>query len=195
VVRTTISAAVPAADCLIPERIHVHRGSVQPRPSPFPLIIPFFVILLLKASTAHSRMEQQRTDILISIKPVHIENIASRLKTHEFRKYLIPRSVRRMWFYTSAPIQELRYVAVISNGKTAEEIGECAGGLGVSEFKSGLKESQYGYEILELYHVQEPFSLKEMKERGWINGPPRKYQWVSKNMLDTVPLEGLRKVF
>lgn len=65
----------------------------------------------------------------------------------------------------------------------------------MSEFKSGLKESQYGYEILELYHVQEPFSLKEMKERGWIKGPPQKYQWVSKDMLDSVPLEGLRKVF
>jgi len=140
-------------------------------------------------------MEQQRTDILISIKSVHIDNIASRLKTHEFRKYLIPPSVRRMWFYTSAPTQALRYVAIVSNGKTAEEISESAGGLGMSEFKSGLKESWYGYEILELYEVREPFSLKDMKERGWIKGPPQKYQWVSKDMLDSVPLGSLQKVF
>jgi predicted transcriptional regulator len=140
-------------------------------------------------------MEQQRTDILISIKPIHIGNIVSRLKTHEFRKYLVPNSVRRMWFYTSVPTQSLQYIAVVSNGKTPDDISDSDGSLGMSDFKSGLKESLYGYEILELYEVEEPYSLQDMKERGWIKGPPQKYQWVPKEMLDNIPLEGLKKVF
>ena len=66
----------------------------------------------------------------------------------------------------------------------------------MSEFRSGLKESSYyGYEILELYEVEVPFSLKDMKERGWIKGPPQKYQWVPQAMLDSIPLEGLKEVF
>jgi len=60
--------------------------------------------------------------------------------------------------------------------------------------KSGLKERRYGYEILELYEVEEWYSL-EMKERGWIKGPPQKYLSISKDMLEGIPLESLKKVF
>ena len=74
-----------------------------------------------------------KTDIVISIKVQHMDNIVSRVKNHEFRKYNIPSIVERMWyvdiyyqvlldtwcsvgcyrFYVSAPDQTLRYVAVI----------------------------------------------------------------------------------
>ena len=74
-----------------------------------------------------------KTDIVISIKTQHMENIISRVKNHEFRKYNISTNIERMWynellhvclqwsvlnwllhrFYLSAPDQTLRYVAVI----------------------------------------------------------------------------------
>jgi hypothetical protein len=37
------------------------------------------------------------SDIFISIKAPHMDNIISKAKNHEFRKYLIPGTVTRMW--------------------------------------------------------------------------------------------------
>ena len=39
-----------------------------------------------------------KTDIVISIKVQHMDNIVSRVKNHEFRKYNIPSIVERMWY-------------------------------------------------------------------------------------------------
>lgn len=38
-----------------------------------------------------------KTDIVISIKTEHMENIVSRVKNHEFRKYNISTNIERMW--------------------------------------------------------------------------------------------------
>jgi len=67
-------------------------------------------------------------------------NIASRTKTHEFRKYLIPTSVKRMWFYTTAPIQRLQYIASIGTAKSPGEISTEDTGLRNEEFNAGGKE-------------------------------------------------------
>ena len=39
-----------------------------------------------------------KTDIVISIKTQHMENIISRVKNHEFRKYNISTNIERMWY-------------------------------------------------------------------------------------------------
>jgi hypothetical protein len=119
--------------------------------------------------------ENKRADILISIMPVHMANIASRIKTHEFRKYLIPASVKRMWLYTTAPKQCLQYVAVISNGKRPGEISAEDMAFGNDDFNVGRKESMYGYEILHLYELEEPLSLEDLIERSFVKGAPQKY--------------------
>ena len=107
----------------------------------------------------------QRADILMSIKPDHMRNIVSRLKTHEYRKYLLPGSVQRIWFYTTAPDQEVRHVATIGPGKQPGEVPE-DGGLGNDDFNAGLKQSKYGYPILNLYELKPPLSLATLKEEG-----------------------------
>jgi hypothetical protein len=136
-----------------------------------------------------------RADILISIMPIHMANIASRLKTHEFRRYLIPASVKRMWFYTTTPAQCVQYVAVVSNGKTPGEISTEDTGLGNDDFNAGRKESKYGYQIVHLYELHEPLSLQDLIERGFAKGAPQKYQWVSEEMLNNIELEKQRKNF
>ncbi|KAL7271741.1 hypothetical protein RUND412_005481 [Rhizina undulata] len=138
---------------------------------------------------------QQKTDILISIKTEQMANIASRAKTHEFRKYLLPATVTTMWFYTTSPVQMLEYVAVIDNGKTPGEIDPSDDGIGNKDFNAGLKESMYGYEILQLYRLKQPLSLKALVRRDYIKGPPQKYQWVKQEMLDDVALDEQEKVF
>jgi DNA invertase Pin-like site-specific DNA recombinase len=39
-----------------------------------------------------------KTDIAISIKTQHMENIVSRVKNHEFRKYNVSTNIERMWY-------------------------------------------------------------------------------------------------
>lgn len=103
-----------------------------------------------KSLTAKTRaIPTGNGDIFMSIKPEHISNIAICAKNHEYRRYLLPSSVRRIWFYTTAPISRIEYVARISHGKLPGEVPE-DGGIGNEDFNAGKKVSKYGYEILDL---------------------------------------------
>lgn len=42
------------------------------------------------------------TDVLLSIKPEHLANIASQDKNHEYRKYRLKDGVSRLWLYETA---------------------------------------------------------------------------------------------
>jgi hypothetical protein len=139
--------------------------------------------------------KETKADILISIKPIHMAHIVSRAKNHEFRKYLIPTSVKRMWLYTSSPTQRLQYVAVIGNGKVAGEIPDTDNHVGNQEFNFGDPESKYGYEILHLYELGQSLSLQELIEKRYLKGAPQKYQWVSEEMLNDFHLETMTMVF
>ncbi|KDR70139.1 hypothetical protein GALMADRAFT_254978 [Galerina marginata CBS 339.88] len=134
-----------------------------------------------------------KADILISIKPVHMNNIVERKKNHEFRKYLISNTVERMWFYVSSPDSTLRYIATIGHGKSPGEI-EDEEGLGNADFNAGLKVSKYGYEIKELYQLNEPLALTEMKERYGASCPQR-FSYVSEKMIGSIVLEEQIRLF
>lgn len=138
-------------------------------------------------------MRQQRGDILISIHPIHIKNIASRLKIHEFRKYLIPSTVKRMWFYTTSPIQKLQYVAIISRAKRVGEIEETSAVEAGHDTRNKL--FNYGYEILSLYELKEPLSLQKLTDKNWVKKPPQKYLWVKEDMLKRISLDEQIKLF
>ncbi|OJD11360.1 hypothetical protein AJ78_07852 [Emergomyces pasteurianus Ep9510] len=127
-------------------------------------------------------------DIFMSIKPEHIDNIATRAKNHEYRRYLLPSSVRRIWFYTTRPISRIEYVAHISRGKVPGEVKE-DGGIGNADFNAGKKVSKYGYEILDLWRLKQPISLKAAISKGFLQGPPQKYCWVPLALLDSCPMD------
>ena len=123
----------------------------------------------------------------MSINPEHISNIASGTKNHEYRKYLLPSSIQRVWFYTTAPISEIAFIARISGGKTPGQVPE-NGGIGNEDFNAGRKVSSYGYEILELWRLKEPIGLQLAIQRGYLKGPPQKYVWVSSEMMENYSL-------
>jgi hypothetical protein len=54
-----------------------------------------------KSSPPSSSPNSERvdTDVLLAIKPVHLANIASQQKNHEYRKYRLRDGITRMWFY------------------------------------------------------------------------------------------------
>jgi hypothetical protein len=139
------------------------------------------------------KLKTSHSDIFMSIKPEHIANIASRLKNHEYRRYLLPPSVRRIWFYTCAPISSIHYVARISSGKVPGQVPE-DGGIGNEDFNAG-KVWKYGYEILELWKLERPISLQQAKEIGYLKGPPQKYCWVPQVVIENCPLDKQNNVF
>ncbi|KAM0275127.1 hypothetical protein ACHAQH_007531 [Verticillium albo-atrum] len=90
--------------------------------------------------------------------------------------YRIPNIVTRMWIYVTAPVSMLKYMAVISNHKQPGEIEET--GVGNAEFNAGKKQNSFAYELQDVYELNNPVSLAEMKEHGWVAGPPQKYNYV-----------------
>ncbi|KAL4877119.1 hypothetical protein BJY04DRAFT_198990 [Aspergillus karnatakaensis] len=145
-------------------------------------------------SSRSSSAKTGKHDILMSIKPEHMTNIANRTKNHEYRRYLLPSTVQRIWFYTTAPLSRLEYVARVSRGKTRGEVPE-DGGLGNAEFNAGMKVSKYAYEILELWKLREVITLKGAIERGYLKGAPQKYCWAPIELLQSCPLDRQEEVF
>ena len=55
-------------------------------------------------------------------------------------------------------------------------------GIGNAEFNSGLKQSGYGYPLLELYELIRPVTLAEMKSQWGINGAPMGWRYVGADL-------------
>ncbi|KAJ7757514.1 hypothetical protein B0H16DRAFT_1536892, partial [Mycena metata] len=150
------------------------------------------------ASTQPTEVRNAKRDILISIKTPHMNNIVSRAKNHEFRKYLISRTVERMWLYISSPDQTLRYIAIVSQGKVPGDIGN-EDGLGNADFNAGNRSAaiaggSYAYEIMHLYKLAQPLHISVLGERYKIS-PPQRYAFTPKQLLDDVQLEEQEMLF
>lgn len=67
-----------------PEKSNSNRSASRAKPRP---------------GSSRDRVE---TDVLLAIKPVHLANIASQQKNHEYRKYCLRDGVTRLWFYETS---------------------------------------------------------------------------------------------
>ena len=65
------------------------------------------------------------------------------------------------------------------------------------EFDEGRLEHlvKYACEIRKLEALAVPLSLGDLKERGWLNGPPQKYCYVKPEMLQGLGAAEMRLVF
>ncbi|EJU03077.1 hypothetical protein DACRYDRAFT_106252 [Dacryopinax primogenitus] len=137
-------------------------------------------------------MTTPKADIVISIKPEHMADIVARTKDHEFRKYVMPSTVKRWWFYVSSPDKTLRYVAVMSRAKGAGEL--TTDGLGNTAFNAGEMEGHYAYEVEQLYKLTNPWSSAQLQQTFGIS-PPRKYVFVKTKLREACPLDEQTRVF
>ncbi|CAH0038104.1 unnamed protein product [Clonostachys solani] len=136
---------------------------------------------------------EDRRDIIISIHPKYVADIVSRVKNHEFRNYLLPASVKRLWIYETSPLSSIRYIATISHGKRPGEICN-PDGQSNDEFDRGDLEgcAKYAYEILKLEQLPKSYSLNGLKIKGWLKGAPQKYCFLKPAMREaacTLPLQ------
>ncbi|KAK7054267.1 hypothetical protein R3P38DRAFT_3171879 [Favolaschia claudopus] len=150
---------------------------------------------LAKTSSSRDAAQKTKSDILISIMPLYMNRIVERTKDHEFRGYLIPKAVSRMWLYVSSPEQTLKYIAVVSHGKCPGEI-ENQDGIGNADFNAGAGVAcrAYAYEIRELYELLEPLPLKQMQSQYGVSFPQR-YTYVLQRMIDDIVLEDQKRLF
>lgn len=61
-----------------------------------------------------------------------------------------------------------------------------------------MKISKDGYGILHIYELVDPvvgLSLVELKGKGFVKGPPQKYQFVKQEMLDYFELDKQNNLF
>lgn len=121
-----------------------------------------------------------------------MDSIAKGVKNHEYRKYLLPSSVKRIWFYSSKPVSSIYYVAKVGPGKKPGEVPK--GGIGNEDFNAGRKVSKYGYETKKLWRIHEPVSLVVAKSKGYLKGPPQKYCWAPTSLTDDYPLKNQESV-
>lgn len=138
--------------------------------------------------------QTDRSDIIISIHPEHVEQIVEGHKTHEFRNYRIPQTVGRMWIYITRPICALKYMATISAAKEPGEISHGDPGIGNAEFNEG-KGSQFAYELKQVYELNNPVSLARMKENGWVEEAPVKYVYIPPAVLGELMANLRRAMF
>lgn len=77
---------------------NTHRISKKPPPAQ-PTSQPTSKPKSKPKSAGRTASDRISTDVLLSIKPVHLANIVSQQKNHEYRKYRLRDGVTRLWFY------------------------------------------------------------------------------------------------
>jgi len=122
--------------------------------------------------------QTDRSDILISIHPGPVGDIVAGTKDHEFRSYKFPDEATRCWIYTTRPVGEVRYMARLGPARGPGEINSLSG-LGNAEFNNGeLGNSRYAHELIQVYELNNPVPLAEMKDNGLGDTTPQKYRYI-----------------
>ncbi|KAI1454457.1 hypothetical protein F4805DRAFT_439620 [Annulohypoxylon moriforme] len=122
-------------------------------------------------------IQTDNSDIMVSLHPEPLARILDQTKDHEFRVWKIPPTVSRIWIYSTRPFSELKYMCLLSDPKIPGEI-ENEKGIGNAEFNQGKQTAKFAYEIKQVYELNNPVSLEEMKKKGWVSAAPQKYIWV-----------------
>ncbi|KAH7140244.1 hypothetical protein B0J13DRAFT_504335 [Dactylonectria estremocensis] len=143
-------------------------------------------------TTASSSVAEERveTDVLMSIYPIHLANIASQRKNHEYRNYRLRDGVERLWFYETKGTKQdkgraaITHIATIPSNVRRPQgtVPEEPVGIGNVDFNAGLMASKFGYPIIELYELVEPIPLEKMKKEWGMGGAPMGWSYVKKNM-------------
>lgn len=118
--------------------------------------------------------------IILSIKPFYNELILNKEKHYEFRNFKPKNFTSYFWVYESSPIKTLKYIMKI---KDPIVFPNKAQGLsyGVDRFNSGEMKNKYAYEIEELYLLDNPLSMKFLKENFNFT-PPQAYTYLQNNV-------------
>lgn len=109
------------------------------------------------------------TDVFMSIEAKDADNIARGRRSHEYRKYELPKTVERIWLYSKHPMNVVEYVICISH-EDAEPV-------------AAETQQQYGYRIHQVWMLRRPIGMRELIYVGALTRAPAKYTWVPNSFL------------
>ncbi|KAK3904374.1 PUA-like domain-containing protein [Staphylotrichum tortipilum] len=131
------------------------------------------------------------TDVILAIQDPYMSQIMDGTKTHEFRKYRLQPSTKRIWFYRTAPHSALTHIGSILPAQT-RNVGDPPlpeTGLGNKEFNTRHKDWEgydYAYEIVSVWELNKPIGLAEMKGTYGMKAAPRGLVYLPEKMAGRV---------
>ncbi len=87
----------------------------------------------------------------------------------------------------------LSYVMSTTEPKVPGEVNDPTG-VGNDDFDQGLKESKYGYPVIELYKLKTPLTTSQLKARFDI-ATPQGWRYATRKLVEKLPLAEMEKVF
>ncbi len=108
--------------------------------------------------------------IYIGIKPQYTKRIVTSEKNYEFRNYYPKQEIDTLYVYESSPTSSLKYIIKLGDiieypNKIKED------GYGNVEFNNGLYNYKYAYQIKEVFLLEKPITLKELREKYNFTAP------------------------
>lgn len=131
------------------------------------------------------------SDVILPMQDPYMTQIAEGKKDYEFRKYRLKPSVKRIWFYRTAPHSSITHVCETMSARTRDpgDLPLDEDGLGNAEFNNRHKDwdgYDFAYEMVTVYELKRPITLKEMKEKHGFKAAPRGLVYLPKSISDTV---------
>ncbi|KAJ5790424.1 uncharacterized protein N7518_007435 [Penicillium psychrosexuale] len=133
------------------------------------------------------------SDVILPMQDPYMTQIADGRKNYEFRKYCLRPSVKRIWFYRTAPHSSITHVCETRSART-RNAGDAPleeNGLGNAEFNNKHKDwdgYDFAYEMVTVRELRRPITLKEMKEKHDFKLAPRGLVYLPKSISDSVDL-------
>lgn len=139
------------------------------------------------------------TDAILAMQEPYMQQIVTGEKTYEFRKYCLKHSIRRIWFYRTAPFSSIEYICEILPART-RNVGDPALDevrLGNKEFNTRHKDWEgydFAYKILSVHKLDKPVTLDHLKTIHGIGSAPRGLVYVPQSLKEHVNWQEQRKL-
>lgn len=131
------------------------------------------------------------SDVILPMQDPYMTQITEGKKNYEFRKYRLKPSVKRTWFYRTAPHSSITHVCETTPARTRNpgDLPLDEDGLGNAEFNNRHKDwdgYDFAYEMVTVYELKQPITLKEMKDKHGFKAAPRGLVYLPKSISDCV---------
>ncbi|KAM7190418.1 hypothetical protein V8F33_009534 [Rhypophila sp. PSN 637] len=137
---------------------------------------------VIESHTSSTNSLCPATDVILPMSEPYTSMVLSGHKTNDFRKYRLKPTIKRIWFYRTAPYSALTHIAEIAPAHVWSTDGPLPDEDGVGKKKYNDQRqvkhwrSRFGecaYRILAVWELRECIPLVKMKGRYRIKGPPR----------------------
>ena len=143
------------------------------------------------SAAANISRTSTKSDAILPMQEPYMQQIVTGEKTYEFRKYCLKQSVKRIWFYSTAPQSTIEYICEILPARTRNP-GDLAlegDGLGNKEFNTRHKDWEgydFAYKILSVYRIEKPITLDDLRNDHGMRSAPRGLVYAPPSLLEFV---------